>query len=63
MACWHEVDAILELGDGVVPVEIKSAQTLADDAFKSLAFYTKLNPASAARATLIYGGDDTRAWQ
>ena len=59
----HEVDAILEQADGLVPVEIKSAQTLAEDAFKSLAFYTRLNPASAARATLVYGGNETRAWQ
>lgn len=53
-----EVDALLEFSEGLKPVEIKSSQTLDDSLFRSLRYYSKLNPAAAAQATLIYGGED-----
>lgn len=57
----HEVDAILEFPEGVVPVEVKSAQTLAQGLFKSLSYYQGLNPASGQPA-LIYGGEESVTW-
>lgn len=58
----QEVDAILEFSTGVKPVEIKSSQTLDESLFRSLRYYSKLNPAAAAEATLIYGGEDDMAF-
>lgn len=52
----NEVDVLLDLGSEVIPVEIKSGQTVADEFFKGLNYYRKLNPA-AKRSWLVYGGD------
>lgn len=54
----HEVDVIVERALDIVPIEIKSAQTLTDDLLKSLQYYARLNPAGGSNATLIYGGEE-----
>jgi len=51
----NEVDALLEEGTGVTPVEIKLGSTVNEDFFKGLKYYTKLNKKSA-KPVLIYGG-------
>ena len=53
----HEVDLLLEYGDGVDLFEIKSSRTIHDDFFKGLdAFESRLRP--ARKRFLIQGGDD-----
>ncbi len=57
----HEIDVVVELGDGLLPIEIKSGQTVAGDFFDNLHFYRRLAGESAKGAVLVYGG--TRAFQ
>lgn len=52
----NEVDVLMDKGSEVVPVEIKSGQTVADEFFKGLDYYRKLNPA-VKESWLVYGGD------
>ncbi|OGX39383.1 MAG: AAA family ATPase [Omnitrophica WOR_2 bacterium RIFCSPHIGHO2_02_FULL_50_17] len=52
----NEVDVLMDMGSEVIPVEIKSGQTVADEFFKGLNYYRKLNPA-VKQSWLVYGGD------
>jgi hypothetical protein len=54
----HEIDLIMDFGNTVLPIEIKSAKTVTGDFFKNLNFYRSLNPKSQT-AVLIYGGDES----
>lgn len=56
-AAGHEIDVIIEKGDGLIPVEIKSAQTVASDFLDNLAYWRDLPGNEEDRAALIYGGD------
>lgn len=53
----HEVDVIIDSGGRLTPVEIKSAQTVADDFFDSLDYWKKLAGTPDSPAVLVYGGD------
>ncbi len=53
----HEVDLLVDHGDRLSPVEIKSGQTVNRDYFKGLDYWQKLAEASAGQAWLVYGGD------
>jgi predicted AAA+ superfamily ATPase len=53
----HEVDAVIDLGRERAAVEIKSAQTVAQDFFAGLDFWRKLVGDPEAPAALVYGGD------
>ncbi len=50
----REVDVVIERGGKLVPVEIKSGETVADDFFTHLDFYRSLS--GCERGWLIYGG-------
>lgn len=52
----NEVDAVLEHGTVVKPVEIKLGSTINEDYFKGLRYYQKLNKKNTAKPVLIYGG-------
>lgn len=52
----HEVDVLIEKGDTLIPLEIKSGQTLNSDYFKGLDFWSGLQPSEPTRSLLIYGG-------
>ncbi len=54
----HEVDLVADRGAEWVPVEIKSAQTVAPGFFDNLAWWRKLAGQENGPAALIYGGDD-----
>jgi uncharacterized protein len=54
----HEVDVIVERGEKLVPIEIKSSQTLASDSFQGLHYWLKLAGAQAAAPALVYGGKE-----
>ena len=51
----NEVDCLIDTGDKIQCIEIKSATTISSDFFKGLDFYRRLN--SEAEPILIYGGD------
>ncbi len=53
----NEIDLILDYGDTTVPVEIKSGQTIANDYFKNLRYYSKLRGNKIRKKILIYGGN------
>jgi hypothetical protein len=48
---------VLEQGQEQVAIEIKSAQTVAEDFFAGIDFWRKLVGDPEAPAALIYGGD------
>lgn len=53
----HEVDVIVESGDALTPVEIKSGKTANRDFFAGLAYWRDLTGKEQAPAALVYGGD------
>ena len=52
----NEVDALLEDGASIKPVEIKLGSTINDDYFKGLRYYQKISRNKTAKPVLIYGG-------
>lgn len=52
----HELDFIMEKGKDLIPGEIKTGETVAEDFFKNIIFYKTINPA-VNKAYLIYGGN------
>ena len=54
-----EVDVILEVGQKVIPIEIKSAQTFNESLFKGLNYFNKCSQGAASQTVLIYGGDQS----
>ncbi len=57
----HEIDLLLDYGDKIIPIEIKSGETISDDFFKNLEFYERLNKRGVGKTFLIYAGK--RSWQ
>jgi predicted AAA+ superfamily ATPase len=55
----HEIDILLEQGDELVPIEIKSGQTIARDYFKGIELWRKLEHDTEHPAALVYAGDKT----
>ncbi len=55
----HEVDIIIDLGQELIPVEAKSAQTTASDFFDNLTYWRGISGNETAGAALIYGGNQT----
>jgi len=53
----HEVDLIIDAGKELIPVEIKSGETVSDDFFKGLRFFTSLGRPASKQGFLFYGGD------
>ncbi|MCX6565064.1 MAG: ATP-binding protein [Candidatus Aminicenantes bacterium] len=59
----HEVDIIVDLGSRLIPIEVKSAQTVASDFFDMLIYWSRLAGVTSAMdtaagpAALVYGGD------
>lgn len=52
----YEIDCILDEGNNLYPVEIKSGQTIATDFFKGLSYWNNLAHADPINGYLIYGG-------
>jgi len=53
-----EVDVVIEQGEKLMPVEIKSSQTFTSDFLAGLHKWTRLAGAAALPPVLVYGGDD-----
>ena len=56
-AAGHEVDILLDFGATVVPVEVKSGQTVAPDFFDNLKYWQEISGNKLGSSALIYGGD------
>lgn len=54
-----EIDALVEDGRGLFPIEIKSGRTYQDDFLRSLRLFVKYAGSQAYGAGLVYGGDDS----
>jgi predicted AAA+ superfamily ATPase len=52
----HEIDALIDQGKELVPVEIKSGETIADDFLKGIDYWRTLPGQQDAPAGLVYGG-------
>jgi len=53
----HEIDVLIDFGARRIPVEIKSAQTVAGDFFAGLNSWGELAGQTGGPAALVYGGD------
>ncbi|OGQ07523.1 MAG: AAA family ATPase [Deltaproteobacteria bacterium RIFCSPLOWO2_12_FULL_40_28] len=53
----REIDCLIERGEKLTPVEIKSGQTIADDYFDHLRYWQKMAGRFASKAYLVYAGD------
>jgi predicted AAA+ superfamily ATPase len=53
----HEVDLVMDTGKGLIPIEIKSAETVIDSSFDGLRYYMALGPPASQRGVLIHGGE------
>lgn len=53
----HEIDLLIEEGDGLKAIEIKSGVTINEDFFKGLEFFKKLAGLSDDKQFLVYGGE------
>lgn len=58
-AAGHEIDVIIDVRNRSIPLEIKSAQTVASDFFYTLGYWRKLSGEPKAPAALVYGGDQS----
>ena len=54
----REIDCIIENGNELKAVEIKSAQTITKEFQKNIIFWNKISDQSAEHAYVVYGGDD-----
>ncbi len=55
----HEIDCIIDTGLSLVPVEIKSGETVNPDYFKGLKFWKELTGIDSSKEFVIYGADHT----
>jgi predicted AAA+ superfamily ATPase len=59
----HEVDILLEMDNHLIPIEVKSGQTVSTDFLQGLNHWLQLAGESAGQAWLIYGGDQNQSRQ
>jgi predicted AAA+ superfamily ATPase len=57
----HEIDILIDQGDVLIPVEIKSGQTIAQDFFESIETWQSFAGAASGRPWLVYGGDQRQS--
>jgi len=55
----NEVDVVIEIGQGLMPVEIKAGKTVARDFFSGLEKWGAMSGDLSFNPTLIYGGAET----
>ncbi len=54
----HEIDLLIESADRVLPVEVKSGETVAADATRALEWWTAIPGNPNRGGVLVYGGDE-----
>ncbi|MCF8130860.1 MAG: DUF4143 domain-containing protein, partial [Deltaproteobacteria bacterium] len=52
----HEIDCIVDKGDHLIPIEIKSGKTVTPDYFKGLRFWSGISGVDATQMYLVYAG-------
>ena len=52
----NEIDLLIETPEKLIPIEIKSGQTIANDYFKGLRYYNNLSRGDYKNSYIIYGG-------
>jgi len=58
-AAGHEVDILIDQGNSLIPLEVKSGQTVASDFFDNLRYWLHLSGKQSAPAALVYGGEQS----
>ena len=53
----NETDLLIEVPNKIIPIEIKSGQTITDNYFKGLKYYNNLSRGSGKDSYVIYGGN------
>ena len=56
-ATGHEIDILIDAGDRLIPVEVKSGRTVTPDATEQLAWWTALPGNPNRSGVLVHGGD------
>ena len=56
----HEIDCVLEQGEKLIPIEIKSSKTIVSDYFKGIQYWTTLAGMPADQGYVVYGGTQTQ---
>ncbi len=56
----NEVDCLVDTGQGLSPMEIKSGRTIVSDHFKGLEYFSKAAGNRALKPYLIYGGTENQ---
>lgn len=56
----HELDCLVEDGQRLVPIEIKSGKTVVDDYFRDIRYWDKLSNNQHPDAYVVYGGAQTQ---
>lgn len=54
----HEVDVVIDAGSKLVPIEIKSSETVNRSFFDGLKYYISLGPPVSETGVLIHGGNE-----
>ncbi len=52
-----EVDVVLDRGDSLIPIEVKSGKTVASDFYRSINRFAELAGAAAGQGFVVYGGE------
>jgi predicted AAA+ superfamily ATPase len=53
----HEIDVLIEMGNELKLIEIKSGQTVSEDFFDGIEYWRSLSGNSEVASAIIYGGD------
>jgi uncharacterized protein len=53
----HEVDVIIDTGKKLIPIEIKSGETISSSSFDGLRYFTSLGSPASQTGVLIHGGE------
>lgn len=57
----HEIDCLLEEGNKLIPIEIKSGYTITSDFFKGISYWSNLAETDPRNNFIIYAGNETQA--
>ncbi len=55
----HEIDILIDTGERIIPVEVKSGQTVAADAVNTLAWWTAIPSNPNQGGVLVHGGTES----
>ncbi|MCY3956084.1 MAG: ATP-binding protein [Nitrospira sp.] len=58
-ATGHEIDVLIDTGERIIPVEVKSGQTVAGDAVDTLAWWTSIPSNPNQGGVLVHGGEES----